>query len=81
MEPTERKGMENLVVEDNIEEGTMHLQPLVQPAVVLNEAQFLELIHEETDAGARGADHLREPFLTHLRNDYLRLAFLAKMGH
>ena len=39
-------------MEDDIEEGTVH----VQPAVVANEAHFAELIHEETDAGARGAD-------------------------
>src|SRR5437867_9409892 len=67
----------NLVVEDDIEEGTVH----VQPAVVVDESQFAELIHEETDAGARGADHLGEHFLTHLCNDRLRLALLPKMGH
>jgi hypothetical protein len=31
-------------VEDNIEEGTVD----VHPAVVLNEAEFAELIHKET---------------------------------
>jgi len=38
-----------LIVEDDIEEGTVH----VHPAVVVNEAQFAELIHEVTDAGVR----------------------------
>jgi len=32
-------------MEDDIEEGTVH----VHPAVVVNEAQVAELIHEETD--------------------------------
>jgi hypothetical protein len=47
---------EMLIVEDDIEEGTVH----VHPAVVLKEAQFAELIHKETDAGACGPDHLGE---------------------
>jgi hypothetical protein len=68
---------EMLIVEDEIEEGTVH----VQPTIVMYEAQFLELVHEETDAGARGADHLGEHFLTDLRNDQLRLAFFPEMGH
>ncbi len=53
----------------------------LQPAVVLNEAQFAELFHEETDVGAGGAYHLGEPFLTHLRNDRFRLALFPKVGH
>ena len=56
----------------------MHVQPAI---VVVNEPQFAEPIHEETDAGARGADHLGERFLTDLRNDRLRLAFFPKVGH
>ena len=36
-------------MEDDVEEGTVH----VQLAVVVNEAQFAKLIHEETDAGAQ----------------------------
>lgn len=40
-----------LVVQDDSEEGTVH----VQPAVVVNEARLAEPIHEETDAGPRGA--------------------------
>jgi hypothetical protein len=35
-----------LIVEDNIEEGTVH----VQPAIIVNKAEFAEPIHEETDA-------------------------------
>ena len=33
-------------VEDDIEEGTVH----VQPAIIVNKAEFAEPIHEETDA-------------------------------
>ena len=43
-------------MEDDVEEGTVH----VQLAVVVNESQFAELIHEETDAGPRGTDHLSQ---------------------
>lgn len=64
-------------MEDDIEEGAVH----VQPAVVLNVAQLAELVEKETDAGAGGADHLGERFLTNLRNDRLGLAFFPKMGH
>ncbi len=32
-------------------------------AVVSDEAQFLELIHEKSDAGPRRANHLRQHFL------------------
>ena len=35
-----------LIVEDNIEEGTVH----VQPAIIVNKAELAEPIHEETDA-------------------------------
>ena len=41
-------------MEDDIEEGTVD----VQPAVVVDEPQSVEHILEETDAGPRGADHL-----------------------
>ena len=44
-EPTQRKRMGDLVVEDDIEEGAAH----VQLVVVVNEALFAELIHEETE--------------------------------
>ena len=65
-----------LVVEDDIEEGTVH----VQPTVVVHEAQFAELVHEETDARARGADHLGQHFLTDLRDHRFRLAFFPNVG-
>lgn len=75
--PPQRKWSGNLVVEDDIEEGAVH----VQPVVVLNEAQFPEFIHEEADAGSRGADHPGKRFLADLFNDRLRLAIFPEMGH
>ncbi len=73
--------MGNLVVEDDVEEGTVHVQPFVRITIVFNKSQFAELIHEKTDARACGADHFRKHFLTHLRHDRFRLPFFAKMGH
>ena len=64
-----------LVVEDDVEEGTVH----VHLTVVVNEAKFPELIHEETDAGTRRPNHLGERFLTDLCNHRLWLTFLAEV--
>lgn len=53
---------------------------LARPACVINEPQLAELIHEETDAPAGGADRLRQHFLTDFVNDSLQLALLPKVG-
>ena len=53
-----------LVVENDIQEGAVH----VQPAVVVNEAQFAEFIHEAAHAEVCGADHHGKRFLTDLRD-------------
>jgi hypothetical protein len=45
-----------LLVQDNIKEGSVDMEP----AIVSNEAQFLEFIHEKIDPGARGPDHFRQ---------------------
>jgi hypothetical protein len=42
-------------VQDNTQEGSVD----VDPAIVMNEAQFPEFVHEEIDPGARCANHLR----------------------
>ena len=68
----------NLVVEDDIEEGAVHH---VQPAVILNETQFAELIQEKAHPGTGGADHVGQRFLTDFRNHRLRLSLFPKMGH
>ena len=42
--------------------------------------RFAELIHEKTDASARGPDHIGQRVLTDLWNDHLRLAFFPEVG-
>jgi hypothetical protein len=49
----------NLFVQDDSEEGIVHLNL----AVVLDEAQFPEFVHEEIDSGPRCANHLRQHLL------------------
>jgi hypothetical protein len=67
---------EKLGVGDDIEEGTVHVQSLI----IVKDAQLPELIQKETDAGARGADHLNQQVLTDLRDHWLRLAFFPEVG-
>jgi hypothetical protein len=51
----ERRGrIEYLVVQDHIDEGAVNFQS----AVVVNEAEFLELVHEPADIRTRCSDHL-----------------------
>ena len=50
-------------------------------AAVFNKAQLAKLIHEEADAGSRGADHLRQGLLRDSGNILFRLAWLAKLRH
>ena len=42
-------------MQDNTQEGSVDMEP----AIVLNEAQLLEFIHEKIDPGARCSDHFR----------------------
>lgn len=53
----------------------------VDATVVVQEAELPELIHDEADAGARGANHLGEHVLTDLRNERVHLAFFLEMCH
>src|ERR1700730_9228845 len=62
-------------MQNDVQQGAVNFQV----AVVFNEAQFPEFIHEVTDARPRGADHLREGLLADLRNYLLRSAVLAKI--
>lgn len=48
--------------------------------VVADKAQLAKLVHEMTDAGAGGADDLGQRFLTDIRADRLRAAFLPEIG-
>ena len=49
----------SLIVEDNTQERTVD----VKPAIVLDEAQFLEFVHEKIDPRTRGSDHFRQDLL------------------
>src|SRR5271169_3992934 len=49
----------------------------MEPAIVLNEAQFLEFVHEKIDTGARCPDHLRQSLLRYFWKLCLRLVLLA----
>jgi len=49
----------------------------VQLAIVLNEAQFPELVHEEIHSRARCPDHFRQHFLRDFREYVLKLVFRA----
>ena len=51
-----------------------------RPAVVIDEAWFVERIHRENEAGARDADHLDVRSLIDLRNGRLRLVFCPEEG-
>ena len=55
-------------MKDDIEERAMNVHATV---VVIDEAQLAEPVHEETDPGTSGADHVGERFLTDLGNDRL----------
>ncbi len=52
----------------------------LQPAIIVNKAQFSEAIHEEADPRARCAHHFGQRLLADLGNYRLGLAFLAKLG-
>src|SRR6202051_422034 len=62
-----------LLMQDNTQEGSVD----VEPAIVLNESQFLEFIHEKIDSGARCPNHLRQHLLRYFGNHFVRLVLLA----
>ena len=62
-----------LIEEHNAEERRMD----GQPAVVVNVAQFSELVHERIHARPRGTYHFGQHLLADFRNDSLGFAFLA----
>ena len=66
-----------LIVENDADERAVNVHAT---AVVLNEAELSEPVHEEADARTRGADHLSEGFLADFRDDRYRLGFLAKVS-
>ena len=62
-----------LLVQDNTQEGIVD----VNLAVVLDEAQFPEFVHEKIYPGPRRANHLRQHLLRYFGKHLLRLGFLA----
>ena len=68
-----------LVVQDHAEKSTMDGHPAAG-AIVIDKAQFLELIHEMTDPRPGGADHLRQVFLIDSGKYGFDSTFLAKMS-
>jgi hypothetical protein len=64
-----------LIVENHVQQGTVDFDA----AVVVNKTQFPKFVHEKAHARSCRADHLRQGLLADLRNDWLRLTFLAKI--
>jgi len=48
-------------------------------SIVIDETKLAKLVHEITHTGSGGADHFRQRFLTDIRGDRLRAAFLAEI--
>ena len=63
------------IVQNHVEQGAVDLDR----AVVLDEPKLAEAVHEEADAGSRGADHVREGFLADFRDHDFRLAFFSEL--
>ena len=63
----------SLLVQDNTQEGSVD----VETAIVFNEAQFLEFIHEKIDPAARCSYHFRQCLLRYFGDHFLRLVLLA----
>ena len=65
-----------LVVQDNTQKRSVNLKT----AVIFDEAHFLEFVHEEINARARGTDHFRQRLLRDLGKHSLGLILLAIAG-
>ena len=61
-------------MQNDIEEGTVYFQF----PVVVNETEFPESVHKETDTRARCTHHLRKSLLTDLGNDLFGPPVLAE---
>lgn len=63
-----------LFVKDDLEEGVVDVDASI---IISDEAVLSELVHEEIDAGACGANHFGEHFLGHFGEQVFRLGFFA----
>src|ERR1700744_2797515 len=63
------------VMQDRGQQRTVDLDV----AVVTDQPELAKLVHEETDAGSRRADHLRQRFLADVWTDRLRAALLPEI--
>jgi hypothetical protein len=64
-----------LVVQDHVQQRVTDFQF----SVVLDIAQFTELVHEKAYARSGRANHLREGFLTKIPGDRLNRGFFAEI--
>src|ERR1035438_443027 len=65
-----------LFLQKDIEEGVVD----ANLAVVFDEAELAEAIHEKAHPGAGGADHLSQQFLADLGDHGFGFALLAELG-
>jgi hypothetical protein len=63
-------------VQDNTQEGIVD----AKLAIIFDEAQFSELVHEKIDPWARRADHFRQHLLRYFGKYLLRLVRRAIAG-
>ncbi len=66
-----------LIQKNDIEKRFIYFDP----AVVFDEAELAEPIHEEADAGPRRTDHLCQRFLRNGGNAGIVLSRLTEFGH
>ena len=67
---------QQLLVQNNTKERRIH----VQSAVVFDEAQLSEPVHEEIHSCAGGTNHFRQHLLTYLWNDGFKRVFFSEAG-
>ena len=69
--------LRQIIKQDRIQQRLVNLDA----SVVLDKPELPKSIHEETNAGARGADHLRQSLLRDLGNVLFRLSWLTEFRH
>src|SRR6266852_584943 len=69
MPPPDKRGSWCLLVQDDTQEGRVHVETVI---VALNEAECPKFIHEKVDPGARCANHFRQHLLRYFGKQLLR---------